>query len=267
MALRALEDAGYATIDNLPLSLLRTLLSVLNQDVDYLAVVCDVRSWGFSPAEFLELLADLRADATLELQLLFLACDEDVLLRRFKETRRPHPLASDRPLPDGIKSEVLLLQPLREVADVVMDSTASSASALQLRVQEYFAPERQIFAVNIISFSYKLGLPREADLVIDVRFLQNPHYIPELRDFTGRNKAVEEYVTKDVDFSAFYNNLLNLLSPLLPRYRAEGKSSLTLAIGCTGGKHRSVCVAEKLTQDIAAWGVEANLRHRDINIS
>jgi RNase adapter protein RapZ len=259
-ALRALEDLGYEAVDNLPLALLNAP-DGFDRPV---ALGIDSRTRGFSAQALLERIRRL-AETGLGVTLVFLTCSDEVLQRRFTETRRRHPLALDRPIADGIRQERLLLENLADAADLVIDSTDLAIGDLKRLMQGHFALDRRPgLAIAIMSFSYRYGLPREADLVFDVRFLDNPHYQPALRPLTGRDAAVGAYIEADPAYAPFFGNLTNLLLPLLPGYEREGKSYLTLAVGCTGGRHRSVFVAERLAAWLAGQGRRVDLRHRDV---
>jgi UPF0042 nucleotide-binding protein len=260
-ALRALEDLGYEAVDNLPLTFLTTPESIDRP----MAIAVDSRTRGFSPQALLERIERLRADPALKVSLVFLTCSDEVLQRRYTETRRRHPLAQDRPVADGIRQERLLLDGLSAAADLVIDSSDLAIADLKRLMQGHFSLERQPgLAIAVQSFSYRHGLPREADLVFDVRFLANPHYRPELRDLTGRDAAVGRHVEADPAFGRFFGDLTDMLIPLLPGFEREGKSYLTLAVGCTGGRHRSVFVAERLAAWLTSQGRPVSLRHRDI---
>ncbi|MBK1838973.1 RNase adapter RapZ [Azospirillum sp. YIM B02556] len=265
VALKALEDLGYEAVDNLRLSLVPALLRQADPKRRPLALVIDSRTRDFSAQNFLDELEELRRDGELEVGLVFLDCGDEVLQRRFTETRRRHPLAEDRTVPDGIQRERALLFPLKEEADVTIDTTQLSIHDLRRILSGHFRRDAQAaLQVFVTSFSFRQGLPREADLVFDVRFLTNPHYDPELRPLTGLHPAVAARVESDADYPAFFRNLTELLRPLLPRYNQEGKSYLTIAIGCTGGKHRSVFIAERLAAWLKEQGLRVNLSHREL---
>lgn len=277
LALKFFEDLGYEAVDNLPISMLRMLIrtSVADRTTARgqglplnrpLALGIDTRTRGFSVEHLLAETEALRARDDCDSCLAFLDCDDDVLIRRFKETRRRHPLAADRPVSDGIAVERTMLAPLREAADLVIDTSSLLPAELRTLLDGRFGRERSPgLTVTVISFSFKLGLPREADLVFDVRFLKNPHYDPVLRPCDGRDPRVQAYVESDPDFERFWSNLVRLLEPLLPRFLAEGKSYLTLAVGCTGGKHRSVFLAERLAEWLKGRGFNAGISHRDVH--
>lgn len=268
-ALKLLEDMGYEAVDNLPLSLLRRLTFpgeeiAAGPQRRALAVGIDTRTRDFQADRLADLVADLKQRPDLAVQLLFFDCDDDVLLKRFTATRRRHPLAGDRPVSDGIAAERRLMAPLKRAADLVLDTTAISLPDLRPALAAQFALDDQPgLSIMVVSFSYRLGLPREADLVFDVRFLRNPHYVDDLRPLTGENPAVAEYVRADPDFAAFFTRLKDLVGSLLPRYAAEGKRYLTIGIGCTGGRHRSVVVAEALGNALREAGQHVEIRHRD----
>jgi len=263
-ALKLLEDLGYEAIDNLPLNLIQTTVEARSL-APAVAIGLDIRTRGFSAGPVLQELADLEAMAGVKLRILFLDCGDEVLERRFTETRRRHPLALDRPVADGIAAERRLLDPLRSRADLVLDTTNLKLPEFRQVLAGHFTLEEAgDMAVFVTSFSYREGLPREADLVFDVRFLANPHYQEALRPLTGLDETVRRYVVSDQGFKGFTDNLARLLAGLLPRYRKEGKSYLTLAIGCTGGRHRSVVVAEWLANWLNFEGWSATLAHRDL---
>ncbi|MGB1548702.1 MAG: RNase adapter RapZ, partial [Alphaproteobacteria bacterium] len=230
-----------------------------------LAVGIDVRTRDFNVENVLEGIESLSAFKDLKLQLIFLDCDDEVLVRRYEETRRRHPVGGERPVLDGIAHERQLLAALRERADFVFNTTKLSPWELRQLLKEAFgdegAGETLLF---LTSFAYANGLPREADLVFDVRFLNNPHYDPALRPLTGRDKEVGDYVSADPGFDSFFDSLTQMLGLLLPRFEKEGKSYLTIAVGCTGGKHRSVFITEKLRDWLEGQGKRVSVRHRDL---
>jgi UPF0042 nucleotide-binding protein len=264
-ALRALEDAGYEAVDNLPLSFLGALVQAGGEGTRPLAIGIDARTRDFAPQPVLDALAGLRASPGVDARLLYLDADDEVLRRRFTETRRRHPLALDRPVLDGIQAERSLLWALREGADIALDTSNATGAELRRMVQERLADDlRPGLVVAVVSFAYRWGLPREADLVFDVRFLANPHYEPALEPLTGRDPAVGAFIERDPGFEAFFAGLVAMLAALLPRYEREGKSYLTIGCGCTGGKHRSVHVAERLARWLRQRGRQVKLVHRDI---
>jgi UPF0042 nucleotide-binding protein len=266
-ALRALEDLGYEAVDNLPLELLAHLVSgIASGDTrGPIAIGIDSRSRGFSAADFLARIESMRADPRFELVLVFLDCVDDVLIRRFTETRRRHPLAPDRNAADGIARERSLMFPIRAISDLVVDTSNRSMAELKRLMTERFALDRQPgLAVTVMSFSYRIGVPREADLVFDVRFLANPHYVDALEPLNGEAPEVAAFIERDPALTGFMSSLDALVRPLLPSYEREGKSYLTIAVGCTGGKHRSVYVARKLADALGASGRPVSLMHRDL---
>ena len=265
-ALNALEDHGYVAVDNLPLFLVHDLLRPGTDDAQPLVLGIDVRSRGFTTSAVVDHVRELRARPDLDLRLLYLDCDNDVLLRRFTETRRAHPLAQERPVLDGIVDERRLLRPLRDHADVTIDTSQLAPQELKALMLGHFGPRAEAGGLRmaVMSFSYRRGLPREADLVFDTRFLRNPHYVETLRPFTGRDEGVARYVKADKDFKGFFRGITSLLEPLLPRFDSEGKSYLTVAVGCTGGRHRSVLVAEELAAWLRRRGRIVTLTHRDL---
>jgi RNase adaptor protein for sRNA GlmZ degradation len=261
-ALSILEDLGYESIDNLPLDLLQPLIAGGRRSV---ALGIDIRTRGFAVGPlFAELARDMNG-AGLRLTLLFVDCDDTILARRYTETRRRHPLARGRPVTDGIAAERTLLLPLRARADLVIDTSALAPAELRHILAGHFKRQgADGMAVCVTSFAYRNGLPREADLVFDVRFLRNPHYEPELRPLTGRDEAVDRFVAADPRLEPFFAKLTDLLASVLPDYRNEGKTYLTIALGCTGGRHRSVAIAERLAAWFAAQGEPVTLLHRDL---
>jgi len=268
--LNMLEDMSYETVDNPPLAVLEALLG----DGDLpIAVGVDTRSRGFDPQALLTILQRLRLRPDLSPTLLFATAEEQALLRRYTETRRRHPLAPGGPLgtrvQDGIGREILLMAPLREAADLLVDTTDVPLPELRHRMEARFRPEGAPgLSITVQSFAFPKGLPREADLVFDLRFLRNPHYVPALKPLTGRDPGVAEYVAEDPAFAGFWHNLTALIEPLLPRFVAEGKKYLTISLGCTGGRHRSVFVAEKLAAQLggtsAMHGWRVDLTHREL---
>ena len=267
--LKVLEDLGYEAIDNLPLSLLSQLLYPRGEGgLDPgrpLAIDVDIRSRGFHAASFVERLVALTARGDLELQFLYFDCDDEVLSRRFTATRRRHPLAEDRPLSDGIRHEREMLGALRKRADLVIDTSQLALPDLRAVLTGHFALERgPRMTVSLMSFSYAQGIPREADIVFDVRFLSNPHYDDRLRPLSGLDADVGTHIEADSAFAPFFDGLSGLLLSLLPHYVREGKTYLTIAFGCTGGRHRSVFIAERFAALIRERGQAVTMRHRDL---
>ncbi len=255
--LKSLEDIGYEVLDNFPLTLIEQLLRKPSKKP--VAISVDSRTRNFSPARLKKALKKHSA------HLIFMTCDEAILQKRFTETRRKHPLAKDRTVSDGIHKEQTLMKPLQDIAELVIDTTNLSIHDLRHQIEGNFAENsKQHLTISLISFGFRNGLPREADIVMDVRFLRNPHWDKKLKKLTGKDKKVGAYIAEDESFTPFITNLQNLIEPLLERYSHEGKSYLTIAIGCTGGKHRSVFVTEKMGAWLKKMGAKTHKKHRDI---
>ena len=263
-ALKALEDLGFEAVDNLPVTLLGNLVRPGDRLERDLAIGIDCRTRAFDPPDLIQRMAARRAKMGPEPKLLFLDCEDEILRRRFNETRRRHPLALDRPVTDGIAHERRVMAGLREHADLVIDTSQLSAGDLRRLIAGYFttANERRL-TLSVLSFAYRGGLPREADIVFDVRFLANPHYVDELRPKDGRDPQVRAYVEGDPGYKMLLERLEALLVPLLPSYQREGRSYLTIAFGCTGGRHRSIVVAEAFAARLRESGWTVVVRHRD----
>jgi UPF0042 nucleotide-binding protein len=260
-ALKVLEDLGYEAVDNLPLSLLGPLLAVPGGH--RLAIGIDARTRLFSPRLVLDAMAE-HATPARPIRMLFLDCAGHELVRRFSETRRRHPVAQDRPAGDGIALEREMLAELRRVADVVVDTTDFSTNDLRRGIATRFGVEgHKALTLTLMSFGYARGVPRDADLVFDMRFLKNPHWVPELRPLTGLDPAVRDHVTADPAFAPAFEAIVGLLSLLLPGYAREGRSYVTAAFGCTGGRHRSVAVAEAAAARLDRAGWSNAVVHRD----
>lgn len=258
-ALKTLEDMGYEVFDNFPLVLVDSLLAESPNNGVPTAIGIDSRSRGFDPEGLVE------ASNRIGARLIFLTCDESVLQKRFTETRRRHPVAKDRPVSAGIKKEQEWLHPLRSNADMVIDTTELSVHDLRHLLERAFAVARtKRLTITTMSFGYRYGVPRDADIVMDVRFLANPHWIKDLRPLTGLDADVGAYVSQDPHFETFQTHFKAMIEPLLPRYAHEGKSYLTLAIGCTGGRHRSVYTVEQLAPWLRSLGFDTGILHRDI---
>lgn len=264
-ALSVLEDAGFEAIDNLPLRLLPALLDGPAQERS-IALGIDARTRDFATDTLIDLLGQLSARDDLSVELLYLECSDEVLLRRFSETRRRHPMAEGGPPVAGIEREHALLRPLRARADVLIDTTNFTIHDLKAEVERWFAPEgRRQLNVSVQSFSYKRGLPRSVDMVYDCRFLRNPHWDPTLRAANGTDPAVAGYVSADPKYAPFAEKVLELSAFLLPAFREEGKSNISIAFGCTGGKHRSVTLAEAHALRLAQAGWQVSIRHRELD--
>ena len=264
--LRTLEDLGFETVDNPPLTILEELVTDGDTPI---AIGVDARSRGFHAEEVLGALQKLRARDDIATHLVFATAEEAVLLRRFSETRRRHPLAPGGSLgsrvAEGIALEAALLAGLPEAADLVVDTSDLPLPDLRRLIEHRFRPAGAAgLGVAVISFAYPKGLPREADLVFDMRFLRNPHYDPVLRPLTGRDAPVAEFVLADPDFAPFWARMTGLLELLLPRYAAEGKKYLAIALGCTGGRHRSVLAAERLAAHLEARDWRVDVIHREL---
>ena len=264
-SLNVLEDAGFEVIDNLPLRLLPTLVDSPAERRP-LAIGIDARTRGFAIDTLFEHLMALSRRDDLMVELLYLDCSTEVLLRRFSETRRRHPMADGGAPQIGIEREQELLSPLRARADVLIDTTGLTIHDLRAEVERWFAPDgRHHLSVSVQSFSYKRGLPRSVDMVFDCRFLRNPHWDADLRSANGTDPRVGAFVAADARFDAFASQVLDLSTLLLPAFREEGKSNVTIAFGCTGGKHRSVYMAEQHALRLAEQGWQVSIRHRELD--
>lgn len=263
-AINVLEDLGFEAIDNLPLSLIPKLFdgAPLQRSM---ALGVDVRNRDFTTKALMQLLTDLPTRTQMPVSLLYLDARKDVLIRRYSETRRPHPITSEDSLNAGIESELELLSSVRSRSDVLVDTSDMTPHDLRGEMTKLFGPLTGAhLAVSVQSFSYKRGVPHGVDMVFDCRFLQNPHWQEELRAFTGRDAPVADYVQSDEKFDGFFDKVLGLTTYLLPAYRDEGKAYLTIGFGCTGGKHRSVAVTEMLGKALANKGWQVSIRHREL---
>jgi UPF0042 nucleotide-binding protein len=260
--LRTLEDLGYDAVDNPPLRLLEELVA---RGGARLAVGVDARGRDFDAVEVLEVLIRLRAGVRVDL--IYAHADETVLLRRYTETRRRHPLAPLGRVADGIAAERDLVAPLREQADLVVDTTELPLPALRRLIEQQFTDDVQAVSptISLLSFAFPAGLPRDADMVFDARFLRNPHYDQQLRPLTGLDHRVAVHVEADPDFADFFNKMTDLLALVLPRFVQEGKKYATIAIGCTGGRHRSVHIVERLAAHLAQLGWRVTVTHRELS--
>jgi RNase adapter protein RapZ len=268
-AAKCLEDIGFFVVDNLPPELIGTLVELGSRSqgaITRLAVVMDVRSRAFS-SDLRAVIRDL-ADRHLRPRVVFLEASDAVLVRRFENVRRAHPLQGDGRLVDGIAAERQLLAGLRDEADLVLDTGDRSVHQLRSALESAFTgqgeAERTDLRATVVSFGYKYGLPLDADLIVDVRFLPNPHWIPELRDLTGRDQPVRDYVLSQEGVGEFLDRYTDILRIIGAGYRRERKRYLTLAVGCTGGKHRSVAIAQQLADRLTGMGVQATVVHRDL---
>jgi UPF0042 nucleotide-binding protein len=269
-ALKALEDEGFEVVDNLPLSLLRRLLATHERPLADgsdrpLAVGIDARTRAFDAESVVGRIKSMRA-AGADARVLFVDCAGGELVRRFSETRRRHPLAQDRPAADGIAREREILAPLRRWADIVIDTTDYGMHDLRRAIRDKFGRIGDGgLTLTVMSFGFARGVPRDADMVFDMRFLANPHWQDELRPLTGLDAAIGAFIERDPAFADAFERLSGLLISLIPSYVREGKSYFTIAIGCTGGRHRSVYVAERLAEALKAAGYSLNLVHRDMS--
>ncbi len=270
--LRALEDLGFEAIDNPPLTFIEELVARSEPGSGKkIAVGVDARSRGFNAENVLATLDRLRANPDLRTELIYAWAEESVLLRRYTETRRRHPLSPVGRVADGIAAEQALTSQLHEGADLVIDTSELPLAALrQIIDQRYGAPDDEGdeptrgLSVSLVSFGFPLGLPREADVVMDARFLRNPHYDTVLKPRTGLDPEVGAYVEADLDFAEFFERLVGMLGLLLPRFQQEGKKYATIAIGCTGGRHRSVHIVEKLASTLTQTGWRVTINHREL---
>jgi UPF0042 nucleotide-binding protein len=268
VAIRALEDNGFFCIDNLPPLLIPKFIDLCQgyrEEIKRIALGVDLRGGQFL-RWWPEVLAEIRA-AGHDVQILFFDAADEVLLRRFSETRRPHPLAGQETVHEGITRERKALEGMRELADKVIDTTDLNVHELKREMEQSFAqsPSPRRMRVFLTSFGYKFGIPHDTDIIFDVRFLPNPHFVDELRGQSGLDKAVEDYVLKDEETRAFLDRLYALLEFTLPLYEREGKSSLTFALGCTGGRHRSVVLVEELRKRLEGGNLRIQTKHRDID--
>jgi len=267
VAIRALEDNGFFCIDNLPAPLIPKFIDLCvgyNEGITRIALGVDLRAGQFLQA-LPGVLADMR-NAGHHVQVLFFDASDEVLLRRFSETRRPHPLAGEEPIQEGISRERRALEAMRELADKVIDTSNLNVHELKREMEERFcqSPYSRSMNVFLTSFGYKYGIPHDTDMILDVRFLPNPYFVSELRAHDGLEREVEEYVLKNEETRIFLDRLYSLLEFTLPLYEREGKSSLTVALGCTGGRHRSVVLVQELHKRLSGGKFRIHVKHRDI---
>ncbi|WP_323776177.1 RNase adapter RapZ [Leisingera sp.] len=262
-AINVLEDLGFEAIDNLPLRLLPGLIDAAAAPRP-MALGLDSRNRDFSPRALLDVIDMLSGRREVELTVLYLDSKPDVLLRRYSETRRRHPLAPAESPGEGVRRELDLMAPIRDRADILLETSDMNVHQLKAEIERWFAPEGRALALSVQSFSYKRGMPHGIDMVFDCRFLANPYWRPELRRHNGTDKAVQDYVKSDSRFTPFFSRVLDLTRLLLPAYRAEGKSHFSIAFGCTGGQHRSVTMAETLAKALAEDGLQVSIRHREL---
>lgn len=269
-ALRALEDIGFFCVDNLPVVLLPKFLDITTKsspEIKQVAMVMDLRERSFLK-KYEGIFSRLK-EKGYKIEILFLDSSDESLLRRFSVTRRTHPLSEKGSIIDGIRQEREKLSSLKEMADQIIDSTSTNVHQLKDIVQRYFLPasEHKKVIINVVSFGYRYGLPADADLVFDVRFLPNPYFVEDLREFSGQNDAVRDYVLKNEKSETFLEKVFDLMTYLIPLYDKEGKVRLNVALGCTGGKHRSVVMADQLGAHFSKMKYIVNITHRDINKS
>ncbi len=264
-ALDVLEDMGWETIDNFPVRLLKRLISSPDTQQAPLAIGFDSRTRGFVPGNIVSLVKDLNERGDLSITFMFIDCASGELERRYNETRRRHPMAQGRPLQEGIKAERELLDPLRRWADIVIDTSEFTSNQLQNHVRDQFSDSAgQPTTLTISSFGFARGMPPLADLVFDMRFIDNPHWVEGLRELTGQDEPVAEHIQKDPAFAQAFAQIRDLLITLLPRYEAQGKAYVHVAFGCTGGRHRSVYTAERMAEDLRGAGFSPTVRHRNL---
>ena len=263
-AINFLEDAGFEAIDNVPLTLAPRLFEgpSLNRP---LALGLDTRNRDFSVIQMMETIEELSSKPSLKVEVLYIDCAVDVLIRRFSETRRRHHLSPDGAALAGIQMDLDLMQPARARANILIDTTTLSPHELRAQITQYFVPQKvKKLAISVQSFSYKRGVPRGVDMMFDCRFLRNPYWDKGLSDQNGLSTAVQAYVSTDKNFLPFRKQVLALAELVIPAHQAEGRSYLSIGFGCTGGKHRSVTMAEKLRKDLQLSGWHVSIRHREL---
>ncbi|HZI51717.1 MAG TPA: RNase adapter RapZ [Terriglobia bacterium] len=263
--LRALEDRGYFCVDNLPVGLLAKFYELTlksDEDVTKVAMVIDIRE-GESLRQLPAVCDELRKQEGLKVSLWFLEASEAALARRFSETRRPHPLNPDRPVSESIAQERELLAPIREIADHILDTSALTIHELRKHAHSVFGEQEARLLVLLVSFGFKFGVPSVSDLVFDVRFLPNPHFVPHLKALSGEDSAVIEFMNEKPETGEFVSRLEGFLDFLIPQYEKEGKSYVTVSIGCTGGRHRSVFITNEVAKHFESMGYRVRVTHRD----
>lgn len=265
VAMQSFEDMGYFCVDNMPPSLLPKFWELVKESgkITKIALVIDLRSRAFFD-EIMTSISGLDNTSFITTKILFLEASDDALVSRYKETRRTHPLAGDGRVYDGIVAERRLLQDIKVRAQKVIDTTTLSPRKLREEIMHTFSNgDTDIFTIQVVSFGFKYGIPIDADIVMDVRFLPNPHYIDELRPLTGQDHAVYDYVMSQPETKTFYHKFMELLDFVIPGYKKEGKSSVTIAIGCTGGQHRSVALTERTGRELMSDSYHVTISHRD----
>lgn len=264
-ALQVLEDLGWEAIDNFPVWLLPDLFSSDQCQLAPVAIGIDSRTRGFVPAEIVRQIKQLDDREDLDVGVLFLDCSSAEVERRYNETRRRHPMARGRPIGEGIRAERELLEPLRRWAEIVLDTSAFGTNDLQQSIRERFSDQSTPeLTITVSSFGYARGMPPLADLVFDMRFLDNPHWVDGLREQTGLDKGVGAHIESDPGFGPSFERIRDLITELLPRYEAQGRAYLTIAFGCTGGRHRSVYTAEKMARELRQLGRSPTVIHRNL---
>ena len=262
-AINVLEDLGFEAIDNLPLRLLPGLIDAAAAPRP-MALGLDSRNRDFSPDALIDVIEMLSARDNTDLTVLYLEARREVLLRRYSETRRRHPMAPAETPELGVQRELSLMAPIRERASLLLDTSEMNVHQLKAEIEQIFAPTGRKLAVSVQSFSYKRGVPRTVDVLFDCRFLNNPYWQAELRSLDGRDPQVQDHVRSDPRYEAFFDRVLDLTRFVLPAYREEGKAHLSVAFGCTGGQHRSVTLAETLAKALAEDGQQVSIRHREL---
>jgi UPF0042 nucleotide-binding protein len=264
VALNAFEDSNYFCVDNLPTSLIKTFVHLCHKtpDISKIAIGVDIRERKFS-ANLAETISSLRK--TRDIEIIFLQAKEEVLLRRFKETRRPHPLGY-KDLKKAIHKEVKILSTIRDTADKIIDTSSLTPHQLRKTIMHlYHEGKEETMSVSLISFGYKYGIPSEADLLFDVRFLPNPNFIKSLKNFNGTNPKIKNFLIKKKETKDFLVRVSSFLQFLIPRYKAEGRNYLTIGVGCTGGKHRSPTIVEELKKTFKKQKTDVSVTHRDMH--
>jgi RNase adapter protein RapZ len=262
VALKAFEDLGIACMDNIPMSVIRSMIGAVELQLETLAICSDVRSPDFNPVQFLDEVAELKKHY--DCRLLFLTARQEVLVARFNATKHRHPLFCGDSVMESLRREETLLASLRMAADEVIDTSHYTPHMLKSHLVHLTGMQREQLSIQLTSFSYQLGLPENADLVFDVRFLKNPYYVLPLREKTGKDSEVVSFLEQDPNLAPYLHQLTQLLSMLFPLYQLEGKSYLTIAVGCTGGRHRSVYVVESLRRLLDAPALSLITYHREL---
>lgn len=268
-AMEAFEDAGFYCVDNMPIELLPKFLDLpleSDTEINGFTFVMDIRAKQFL-LQFLPILTSLKKKGHLP-EIIFLEANENTLLKRYSQTRRHHPAGQDKSLIESIKSEKSIMLPIRKISKRVIDTSEYNVHQLKAEIRklaEKHSHKPVSMKINLLSFGFKYGIPNDADLVIDMRFLTNPFFVPELKELDGRTKEVKDFVLETIQAKIFLKKYLNLLDYLIPLYTQEGKAYLTIAVGCTGGRHRSVAIAENIFEHLGQRGFEPGITHRDID--